>query len=644
MKKYFAFVLFFFLFKIIIFAQNYTNLNANLSIEDAVKIAQEKENMGDKKEATRYLNHAASVCWENKNYPCAIEWFKKSMQLNQEVGNENGVLMLHNNLGMIAADQKEYQNAITYFEYTLAGRKKTKDKVGMISSLINLSVCHNNLKQYNQSVQRLEESLDYARQMNDATQMRSCYGMLAETYDKAGNGDKSRYYFDLYRVFHEKIQKDRDNKSRSEVEKSKFEAEKANLVAKDLASEKKIKELELEVKEKELLNKDFSLRAKDEELKDTKDSNLVLFSQKTKAELAQIASEKEKEVKNLKIKQIEAQQDRQKIVQYALMVGVILLILFLSVLALRYREKRKSNQLLNQQNTAILEQQAEITQQRDYIFSQNQSLAKTLKQLNEKSRHVTSSIEYAFRIQTAMMTNALLLKKFPAHDFFILWKPRDIVSGDFYWIAEKDDKYILAVADCTGHGVPGAFMSMIGDSLLNQIIHDKEIREPNLILDALNEGIFTTLNQKDTKNRDGMDIALIVVDSKTKILEYAGANNSLYYLQNNIFHEIKADKFGIGGTITHRDGSQRKFTKHTVDVSIPTNFYLYSDGYSDQFGGEDNRKFMSKNFKELLTQIHQQPAQDQRKVLNETIINWMGEKENQIDDILVVGGKIDFSL
>ncbi|TAE73525.1 MAG: hypothetical protein EAZ85_06860 [Bacteroidetes bacterium] len=642
MKYRFVFVLCFFLFSKILFSQNYSNLNSNLSIEDALKIAQEKENAGDKKESTRYLNHAASICWENKNYACATQWFEKSMQLNKEIGNENGVLMLHNNLGMIAADQKQYQNAIVHFDYTLTGRKKTKDKVGMISSLINLSVCHNNLKQYNQSIQKLEESLEYARQMSDANQMRSCYGMLAETYDKAGNSDKSRYYFDLYRLFHEKVQKDRDIKARIEVEKSKFEAEKANLIAKDLESDKKIKELELEVKERELLNKDFSLKAKDEELKDTKDSNMVLFSQKTKAELAQIASEKEKEVKNLKIKQIQSQQERQKIVQYALIVGVILLILFLSVLALRYGEKKKSNKLLNQQNVSILEQQQEITQQRDYIFSQNQNLAKTLEELHKKSTQITASIEYAFRIQTAMMTNAKLLQKFPADDFFILWKPRDIVSGDFYWIAEKEDKYILAVADCTGHGVPGAFMSMIGDSLLNQIIHDKEIIEPNLILDALNEGIFTTLNQKDSQNKDGMDIALIVVDSKTKILKYAGANNSLYYLQNDIFHEIKANKFGIGGTITHRTGEPRYFSVHEVDVSVPTQFYLYSDGYADQFGGENNRKFMSKNFKELLTKIHHEPAQVQRKILNETIMNWMTHKENQIDDILVVGGKINF--
>lgn len=638
----FILIIFFlcFLFSNVIFCQ-VRNL-ADITKEEALKIAQEKESIGDKKEATRYFNHVASICWENKSYDCATQWFEKSMQLNKEIGNENGVMMLHNNIGMICADKKEYQKAISHFEYTLAGRKKTKDKVGMISSLINLSVCHNNLQQYTQSIQRLEESLEYARQMSDANQMRSCYGMLAETYDKANNSEKSRYYFDLYRLFHEKVQKDRDIKAKIEVEKSKFEAEKANLIAKDLASDKKIKELELEVKEKELSFKDFSLRAKDEELKDTKDSNQILFSQKTKAELAQIAAEKEKEVKNLKIKQIEAQQDRQRIIQYALIIGVSLLILFLSVLTLRYREKRKSNDLLNERNNAILTQQSEIMAQKDYIFSQNQSLVKTLDELNYKNEQITSSIEYAFRIQSAMLANPTLLQKFPTDDFFILWKPRDIVSGDFYWIAEKENKYILAVADCTGHGVPGAFMSMVGSSLLDQIIHDKEIHTANLILDALNEGIFTALNQKDTQNRDGMDIALIVVDRNTKILEYAGANNSLYYFQNDTFFEIKATKFGIGGTLKNRDNSDRKFVANTVDVSVPTCFYLFSDGYADQFGGAENRKFMSKNFKQLLTKIYQLPAQTQRKILNDTINDWMGKKENQIDDILIVGGKIGF--
>jgi predicted ATPase/GAF domain-containing protein/predicted Ser/Thr protein kinase len=285
--------------------------------------------------------------------------------------------------------------------------------------------------------------------------------------------------------------------------------------------------------------------------------------------------------------------------------------------------------------------------------------------IEKKNQDITSSINYAKRIQDASMPQIEKIKNILPQSF-IFFRPRDIVSGDFYWCTKTDpipiyedsvendeivkkvkehipEKIIITAVDCTGHGVPGAFMSMTGINLLNEIVGLKEITSPDKILNELHKGVRGALKQAETENRDGMDMALCSIDLNAGLVEYAGAKNQLVYIQNGELFEIKADKLPIGG---HQKEDERLFTKHTINLvdpiaraTIPTYFYMFSDGYPDQFGEESGTKFMVKKLKALLLEIHQKPMEEQKTILEKTFLTWMGNTK-QLDDVLVMGFKI----
>ena len=254
-----------------------------------------------------------------------------------------------------------------------------------------------------------------------------------------------------------------------------------------------------------------------------------------------------------------------------------------------------------------------------------------------KNKNITDSIQYASRIQTAILPPDEYIKDtLPQH--FILFKPRDIVSGDYYWMTKKDDEIVLAVADCTGHGVPGAFMSMLGVAFLNEIVNRAEKLVASNILNGLRDQVKKSLRQTGKKDeaKDGMDIALCVFDIAKKQLQFAGAYNPLYILRKGELIQLKADRMPIG--IYYKE--KESFTNHIMDLESDDVIYLFSDGYNDQFGGSDGKKFMIKQFQNLLIEIYQKPLDEQKEILNSTLEKWMGKHE-QVDDILVIGFKIE---
>lgn len=274
----------------------------------------------------------------------------------------------------------------------------------------------------------------------------------------------------------------------------------------------------------------------------------------------------------------------------------------------------------------------EIEMQKEEIESQRDQLAEQNEEIQKINKDITSSIEYAKRIQTAMLP---LDSNIQQHlkDYFILFKPRDIVSGDFYWFSNKNGKTFITAVDCTGHGVPGAFMSMIGAEILTTIINNKNITDAAEILKQLNDYVRTALKQDTTENQDGMDMALCIIDEKEKTVDFSGAKNPLFFLKDNKVHKIKGSRQSIGGF------QFGEFESHTVKYESPTWFYIFSDGYADQFGGKTHSKFMIKRFKDLLIKIHKKPMKEQKIILNETINDWMlGTR--QTDDILVIGFKL----
>lgn len=254
------------------------------------------------------------------------------------------------------------------------------------------------------------------------------------------------------------------------------------------------------------------------------------------------------------------------------------------------------------------------------------------KELEEKNKDITDSIRYAKRIQKAILPRE---DSFP--DTFILFKPKDIVSGDFYWLYVDKSKYFIAAVDCTGHGVPGAFMSIIGYNSLNKIVKEYHIVEPAAILDQLNEEIFNTLHVQtaDDEVKDGMDMALIVYDAETKKLEYAGAYNPLYLIRDGELTEIKADRFSIGRTSINIG---QKFTNHVLDIRPGDTTYIFSDGYADQFGGPEGKKFKTRQLKQHLLSIQNLSMEEQKADLDRTIEDWKGNHP-QIDDILIIGSR-----
>ena len=250
------------------------------------------------------------------------------------------------------------------------------------------------------------------------------------------------------------------------------------------------------------------------------------------------------------------------------------------------------------------------------------------------------SIQYASRIQQAILPYETKLQKGLA-DYFILYQPRDIVSGDFYWYQEVNGLKIIVVADCTGHGVPGAFMSMIGHSLLDQTIMIRKILDPGAILDAMHQGIKLALQQDKTTNTDGMDMSLCVINEKEQELLFAGARNSLIYIQGGELKELKADRQSVGGS---SKTAHKPFTTKRLSLEQTTDFFMYSDGFQDQFGGEENRKLMRKRFKKLLLETNGQNMQSQHEQLATFLKKWMnpskGTTYRQLDDILIIGARI----
>ena len=544
------------------------------------------------------LNKIAYLYWDNRIYDEAVIYFKESLEINKLNKNLNGVKSIYYNIGLIYSDIENYQLALSNFEDGLKIARQLNQKNDIYSGLVNKASSLKNLGQYSQAISVLNEALNYAKEFNNLKLIRTCYGMLAENYELEGDSKNTMKYFDLFVSVDKHIKLEEINK--------------------------------IEERSKEIVQNAQNDKVKSEQALSEK-SNELEETQQTLRKTEEITKQQELEldVKELTIREKEAELKNEKLIRYGI-TFIFIVILFFSILIYRqFKEKKKANTKLEEQNEQIKKQKTEIESQRDLAHQQN--------------KDITDSIEYAKRIQTALLPPMNFIRRnLPEH--FILFKPRDIVSGDFYWMMKKDDKIIIAAADCTGHGVPGAFMSMLGTAFLNEIVtkitENKHIYslQANEILNQLRNYIIESLHQTGAPNesKDGIDIALCIIDAKKHKLQFAGAHNSLYIIKNNELQVIKGDRMPVS---IHQN-SHISFTNHEIDIKENDIIYLFSDGFVDQIGGQKERKFMSRSFRELLLQIHHKSMEVQHQLLDKAFEDWRGNN-SQLDDILVIGIKLE---
>ncbi len=381
---------------------------------------------------------------------------------------------------------------------------------------------------------------------------------------------------------------------------------KRKLEIEHLTHAKKLQELELELSKAQLNKTTSDLTVKTSELNTT---SVELRQQIREAVL--------KENKIVMLSQEKAADERARqqdtIIKTGLTVGLVIVFVLIFFLYRNFLNKAKANNVLKQQAV-------EINFQKQVV--------------EEKNKDITDSISYAKLIQEAILpSKELKFKLFK--DVFMLYKPKDIVSGDFYWYTERNGKKIIAAVDCTGHGVPGAFMSMIGNSFLNEIINEKGTTKPSEILDLLRDNVIFSLKQKESENKDGMDISIICFDEKNNTVEFAGANNPLWYIRDGKMNEIKGDKQPIG--LYHWDS--KPFTNHKIELQKGDVLFIFTDGYADQFGGQEGKKFKYKPLQELLLANSDKPMHDHKMILNKAFESWRGGLD-QVDDVLIIGIRV----
>jgi serine phosphatase RsbU (regulator of sigma subunit) len=638
MKKYSIFLVFLILSSISV-SQTIRNMNLQEQdqIDRLIEMAELYSQNDELEQAGKSYSQIAMIYWKAGRLREAIDYFITSsesfLQKNKYLEARN----IYSNIGVIYTDLEELEFALEYFNKSLSLRRKIGDKTEIAAGLFDVAYIMQVLGFYDDAIKQLNEALAIATELKNSRLIMDCYQLLSLNYEQNGN-----------------IRKSKEFEAKAETYKAYLEEEsmKQEFTAEVIETQKQVAKTE---EEKRLAAELFKLQQLIyEQTQDSlgiaikaKQDSLFYAQEISRTRSLQIDNlNKEKELTRVRLLEQEAKARNQQLIIGMVAIGLGLMVILAIVMLRANRARQRANKKLEKQNKEIVEK--------------SEQLGSAMRKIAHQNHNITQSINYAKGIQKALLPKPYQLNEF-IQESFILFKPRDIVSGDFYWFREIDSKsdifkifgmhrretdankndapkkLAVSAVDCTGHGVPGAFMSMIGYNLLDEITN-KGITRPDLILEELHRGVRFTLKQKETNNQDGMDMALCVIDRENKTLEYAGAKNPLIYISNGHVEQIKGDKNGIGGK-----NDDHKFTLHKVEVNGPTWFYLFSDGFVDQFGGDNGRKFMIKNFREMIYDIHQWPMEQQKEHLEKELKTWMGSKYTQIDDVLVIGFKLDFT-
>jgi len=621
------------------------------------------------------LNNLGVTYTALKKYPAAQAQYQKALEINQSKNNVAAIADSYNYLGAN--------------EYLAAHDQEAREQVG---KAIAIAQKNNQQQALADSYLLLSKIWEYEGDFRQSQEAFKKYTDIKNRLEKEATKQKEelqRQRTDAERQETQLVQYENEREQeRLRLEKARSEAEKQAKENELLKSENELRQSETQnaILQREQTQQALLLAKNELDAAKRKEDiqRLEIERQKNNAKLREQAleAEQQKKEKQLleqqnKFKDLETEKQRleaarQKSSKYiAYLIAVAAIILFGFAL-FAFIQNKKKNKKIEAQNALLENQKKEITQKHEELQASEEELRQnseelqttneqlTLVKMNieeknlalgaslvelenqkeiiEKKNHdITSSINYAKRIQTAMLPDLARVKK-ALPESFVFFQPRDIVSGDFYWFSQvSEKKCIIAACDCTGHGVPGAFMSLIGNDVLNETVNARDIHEPDKILHSLHMGVVNALNQRATDNRDGMDMTLCVIDKENKQVHFAGAKNEVVYIQNEEVMQLKGDKMPIGG---ERLDVERFFHKQTVDIIAPTTFYMFSDGFQDQFGGDRGRKYMKKRFREFLVEIHNQPFEEQEQILKLEFQSWLAGEYSQIDDVLVIGFKV----
>ncbi len=569
------------------------------------------------------LNNIGLVYDDKAEYGKALNYYLKSLKISEETNGSKWQLgSTYNNIALIYKFQGKYDEALEYQNKSLKIKREINNKKGIGNSLHNIALIYKLKGDTAKSLEFNKKALEARKEANDESGIALTLNNIGSVYEDEGKYDIALSYFEQSLKIREKL-KDKYNLAitlfsigSNYCNRQKFDdgfqyVEKAMAISKELGAKELIRYgyetytesyAKMGNYKKAFENQKMLIEIKDSILNTENNKQINELQTKYESEKKQKELElitKESEIQTLQL-------NKNKMWMIILTTSILLAITLSLFLFSRFKLKQKANILLENQNI-------EITQQK---------------------KEITDSINYAKRIQESILPPEPHWKKLLPNSF-IFYRPKDIVSGDFYWIEQRNEYICFAAVDCTGHGVPGALMSVVGFNLLTQAVNEVGLIKPSEILKHLDAGVTRTLRQsEDGKGvKDGMDLSLCTLNTKTNELQYAGAFNALYYITNNELKEIKADKFPIGINL---DGIVDNYTNHKIQLQKGDAVYLFSDGFADQFGGPKGKKFKYTQLKKLFAAIYNKPVSTQQEIVSNTFDTWKDSLE-QVDDVVIIG-------
>ena len=589
----------------------------------------------DEKGIANTYNNIGLVYKQRGVYDKAIEYYTKGLTIQKRMGAKKSISNILNNIGVIYKNQEEYEKALDYYEQCLEIQIELDYKKGIANAYNNIGIVKRKLDLFEEAIEYQRKSMLIKIEIQDLKGITASYDNIGLIHEDLGNIDSAIYYFELSLDLLDSLRYEKgmarplNNLAHIYVKQEKYAkaiefAEKSLQISQELGAtagietsssslfkaykavgkhEKALEMHELYIEMRDSLN-DLEMH-----------KSIVNQEAQFKSEQQHIADSLDFAYKeNMKALAHEAEMQEEAKQRYLLYGGLGFAVI-LALLALRgYRRQQRDNAIISQQKRDV-EFQKEV--------------------IEVKNQEITDSIHYAKHLQNAILPpNNLIEDLLPRS--FILYKPKDIVAGDFYWLETQEDGSIFfAVADCTGHGVPGAMVSVVCSNALTKAVVEERLQHPSKILDRARELIIERFDRAETVIRDGMDISLCKYDPQSKTIEWAGANNPIWVFKSNgEFAEIKGDKQPVG--IFH---NPQPFTNHEMKVELGDKIYIFSDGYSDQFGGEKGKKYKTNKLREKLKEIQQLDLKEQLNHLMNDFEEWKGEFE-QLDDVCVLGVEI----